>query len=204
MTQETKQHITIDGNHIYRVDGIVKPGFSEILVSMGFEKNPYWTDSGRDEGTALHKWFEFLARQPKKEDENYDSEENCDENKPDGRIAGKVRGISEFLYDHEFILKDSEKPLYAKAGYCCTPDAWGELDGVPCLIELKAGSPMKRHCLQTAAQQIALDDNGFKTEARYVLYLREEGYVLKVHEDSEDIDAWMSILWAYHAKEIYK
>ena len=192
MTQETKQHITIDGNHIYRVDGIVKPGFSEILASMGFEKNPYWTDSGRDEGTALHKWFEFLAKNGENKDE------------PDPRIAGKVKGISEFLYDHEFILKDSEKPLYAKAGYCCTPDAWGELDGVPCLIELKAGSPMKRHCLQTAAQQIALDDNGFKTEARYVLYLREEGYVLKVHEDSEDIDAWMSILWAYHAKEIYK
>ena len=59
---QTMTKVECDPNHIYRADGIVKPGFSEICKSVGFPDNPFWTDAGREEGVALHKWLLFLAK----------------------------------------------------------------------------------------------------------------------------------------------
>lgn len=191
MTTMTKPTVTLDADHIYRVDGRIVPGYSEICADLGFPKNPYWTDAGREEGTALSQWLLFLA-QGKESDAA-----------PDPRIVGRVEGIRKFLREHEFKFVGGETPLYSRFGFCVTPDIWGVLDGVQSVIEAKRGAVMKRHRLQTAAQAIALAEYDFPAVNRFCLYLKDGGYVLEDHEDEEDFEAWRALVSAYHARGIY-
>ena len=186
--------VTLDkGPHIYRVDNIVRPGYSEILDSVGFPKNPFWTEEGKILGTSIHEWLLFLAK-----GEVADSA-------PDPRIAGRILGIEKFLREHRFEFVGGEAPLYCQSlGYCVTPDLWGNLDGEPTVIEAKRGAKMIRHKLQTAAQALALDEIGFHAEKRLGLYLQDGSYIPEYHDDEEDFECWKAIVAGYYAKEQYK
>jgi CRISPR/Cas system-associated exonuclease Cas4 (RecB family) len=191
MTTATRA-VRLDEDHRYWVGSLNVPGYSEILDSMGFPKNPFWTEAGRAEGEALHQWLLFLAQG------------NEPASEPDARIAGRVAGIQKFFAEHAFEFVGGETPLYSPVGYCCTPDLWGRLEGVPVVIEAKRGSKMKRHALQTAAQARALEDSGFPVRLRYALYLKDGGYTLEEHRDMDDDQAWLCIVSAYNARGIYK
>ncbi len=181
-----------DKDHIYTVEAQVKPGFSEILEKSGFPKNKFWTEEGRAEGAALHKWLLFLAQG------------NVPNAEPDPRIAGRVRGIQKFFAENEFLFVGGEVPLYCPSlGYCVTPDLFGYLNGTPTVIEAKRGAAMARHKLQTAAQFIALTENGFPVENRLGLNLKNEGYTPDPHDDDEDFEAWRGIVAGHFAKERY-
>src|SRR5258708_1374343 len=190
----TKTHeVRLDANHLYWVDGVRRPGYSEILDNMGFPKNPFWNDAGRDQGTALSQWLLFLAQ-------GNEATEN-----PDPRIAGRVAGIQKFFKEHEFVFVGGETPLYnEERGHCVTPDIYGYLDGVSSVIEAKRGARMERHKLQTAAQTSTLEENGFMPVNQLSLYLNDCGYSLEAHEDNEDFECWFAILSGYMAKERYK
>ena len=189
---QTKEKLILDAQHLYWLGKENKPGFSEICANIGFPKNKFWTEDGRAEGQALHQWLLFLAQG------NVPAEE------PDPRIAGRVRGIQKFFRDHDFEFVGEETPLYCPSmGYCVTPDLWGRLDGVRTVIEAKRGAKMKRYFLQTAAQSMALKENGFDVEARLGLYLKDDGYTPEPHEDDEDFECWAAIVSGYHAKARY-
>lgn len=190
-----KRVVTCDENHIYRIDGIIKRGYSEILDLAGFPKNPHWTEAGREEGTALSQWLLFLATG------------GVPESDPDPRIAGRVEGIRKFLSEHRFEFVGGETPLYCPtADICCTPDLWGNLDGVPALIEAKRGAAMKRHRLQTACQFMTLAENDFTPKARFALYLKDGDFSLIPHDDEEDFFCWQAIvdgIPGYNARRQY-
>lgn len=192
MTTTTEQKIILDEQHRYWRGSIQVPGFSEILEAMGWPKNPYWTPEGREEGRAIHEWLLFL------------SQGKDTDSPPDPRIAGRVEGIRKFLSVHRFELAGGETPQYSPLGYCCTPDLWGNLDGLPTIIEAKRGAAMGRHKLQTAAQFMALDASGFTAVRRLGLYLKDGDFALEEHDDEQDFDAWRSIVSAYNARGIYE
>jgi hypothetical protein len=190
--------ITLDSEHRYWQDGRRIPGFSEILVDVGFAPNPFWTAAGRDEGTALHQWIAFIATSPYPADDE-----------PDPRIAGRVAGFRKFVKEFHFTAAGAEEIQHEPTlGYCCTPDLWGymptALPGSPrVLVECKRGARAKTHRLQTAAQSLALEARGFAVQERYALYLKDGGYSLERHDDDEDFEHWKAIVYAYHAKRRY-
>jgi len=185
--------LTLDADHRYWWDKQSVPGFSEICKDLGGTKdNPFYTDEGRDEGMALHKWLIFLASGQEAKDE------------PDERIAGRVAGIRKFLGESAFRFEGGETPLYCKPlNFACTPDIWGHLGSRAAVVEAKRGKKLKYHCLQTAAQKIALASNGFIALDRYSLHLRDGDYRLEQHTDKADEDRWKILVMAYHAKTHY-
>lgn len=181
--------LTFDENHRYWDEGVNIPGFSEIKTALGIGINPFYTDDGRDEGTALHAWIIFLAS---------GNEPNTE---PDPRIAGRVAGFRKFLADSGFKFEGGEKPMRSRAlGYCCTPDIYGQMGGARSLIEAKRGAEEGWHRLQTQAQKIALAENGIICRDRYALYLRDGDYRLKKHEDKTDEAKWRALVNGYHAR----
>jgi CRISPR/Cas system-associated exonuclease Cas4 (RecB family) len=188
--------VRLDEDHRYWVGSLNVPGYSEILDSMGFPKNPFWTEAGRAEGEALHQWLLFLAQG------------NEPASEPDARIAGRVAGIQKFFAEHAFEFVGGESPLYSPVGYCCTPDLWGRLEGAPVVIEAKRGSKMKRHALQTAAQARALEDSGF-TVRLPLRPLPQRRRTTTLRRSTDDMDDDFRLLAvhrfsAYNARGIYK
>lgn len=184
--------IRLDYEHRYWFGDQRIPGFTEIASSF-FPSNPYWTEGGRDEGTHLHQCCALLA------------ENDLDWASVNPIVLPRVRAFEKFLSESGFVMSGSERPLYVPTPrYACTPDWWGHIGAFSVVIDGKRGAKLKVHSLQTAAQKIALEANGFKTQKRYSLYLKDDGYRLEPHEDYSDLMRWQALVAAYHAKEFYK
>lgn len=203
----SKHVVTLDENHIYRVDGTIESGFTEICVSQQVGKKPcpecakgvrhqhdgnFYTEEGREEGNALHAWLLFLAQGNKPEVE------------PDERIRGRVEGIKKFLRESGLVLAGGEVPLFDPINrFCVTPDIFGYIGNVAWVIDAKRGGKLKIHELQTAAQKIALPSIGFHAERRGSLYLKDGDYRLPEHKDRDDEKRWKAIVSAHHSKQFY-
>ena len=190
---QTTEKIRLDESHIYWLGQERIPGYSEIMKSAGIGINPFWTDSGRDLGTALHQWVLFLAQGQEPEDA------------PDERIAGRVAAFRRFIEESGFKFAGGEEPQYEpNLRYACTPDLWGHIGSFSCVIDVKSGAKELSHSAQTAAQKLALAANGFRAQKRYALYLKDDKtYRLCEHMDSVDESRWRAIVTAHHAKQWY-
>jgi hypothetical protein len=180
--------------HTYWLGDKKVPGYSEIIKEMGVAKeNKFYTDAGREEGISLHLWLAFLVRG------------KVPSAPPDPRIAGRVEGIQKFIKDTGFKIVGGEEPMYNPfIRYACTPDLWGHMGGKSWTIDLKRGAKLKIHRLQTFAQQTALSANGFMSQKRGVLYLKDGDYRLEEHtENIKDGYAWRATVYAYHATREY-
>lgn len=182
--------INLDADHIYTTpDGVRRPGFSEIVAAMGVcKENPFWTEAGRVRGTAVHQWAAFYA------------EGKNTLTKVDDRIAARVMKFREWLKMSKFKTIGAEIPLYDPIrNFCCTEDLFGTMGKDTWVIDLKNGGPLKIHELQTAAQKIALSENGFSAVRRGGLYIKDNSVRLKEHTDRDDIKRWRKIVAGYHA-----
>ena len=178
--------------HTYWLGERQVPGYTQIAKDLGIIKeNPFYTDEGRAEGQALHLWFKHLASGLEVK------------RVPDPRIVGRVQAIQKFLSETGFKMTGGEEAQYDPVtGFACTPDIWGTLGVWTWVIDLKRGAKMKSHALQTAAQTIALQANGFRAQKRGCLYLRETGdYRLDEHKDQLDIIKWRGFVYAYQTKK---
>lgn len=185
--------IRLDENHVYWRGTARVPGFTEICKNLGvIGDNPFYTEEGRAEGVAIHQWAIFLA-----------SGQEPDES-PDDRIAGRVEGYRKFLRESGFSFKGGEEPVYhSSLVYACTPDPYGDLNGVLSVIDIKRGSKEPWHPLQTAAQKMALASNGIFAQNRYGLYLMDGDYRLIPHTDKADEMRWTALVTAFHAKTFH-
>ena len=156
------------------------PGYSEIVRDMGVVKdNPFWSDTGREIGIALHAWLLHLA------------ELKPEVAEPDPRIAGKVGGIRKFLRESGFKFQFGEVPQYDPVSrYACTPDLCGHLGNFSVNIDAKAGAAHKSHVLQLAAQRIALKAGGFHVQKSFSLYLKNNDYRLVEQDTREHEPRW--------------
>lgn len=189
----------LDAKHIYwrKMEGqkeYTVPGFTEIIKSYGLADNAFWTEAGRDEGTAIAQWMLFLFRG------------GVAVKQADPRIAGRVEAIKNFIRDTGFVFAGGETPLYSKTlRHGVMPDLWGFIGSFSWCIDGKRGAKSKTHKLQTAAQKLALLDNGFGAQKRGALYLKDDGtYKLDEHTDAGDEARWRSIAYGYHAAQFYK
>lgn len=186
--------LTLSTDHKYAWNGQHVPGFSEICADLGVtEKNPFYTEAGREEGTLLHEWLLFLAQ----------GQEPADP--PDPRIAGRVEGIKKFLVESRFKFEQGEEKVYHPIlRYACTPDLVGQMAGSRCIVETKRGARLKSHQLQTAAQKLAIEANGIYCRDRYALYLKDGDYRLEKHEDKLDMERWKTLPPAWHTMNWYR
>jgi hypothetical protein len=176
--------------HIYTIPGpIVVPGYSEICAAMGVTRpNKFYTEEGRVEGQALHKWLRFLVtvRTPS--------------SPPDPRIAGRVAGIRKFIKESGIRFVGGESPRYdPRTRVACTKDLWGYIGPWAWVIDAKRGSKLASHRLQTACQKIVLTANDFRPQKRAALYLKDGDYRLDEHTEPIDEKNWRAIASGYHA-----
>ncbi len=188
--------VRIDPDHRYWIpDGTAPtgsrqvPGYSEICAAIGVTKpNPFYTEDGRERGSAVHEWASFIAQG------------KITKADPDGRIKARVDQFRRFIRDTRFVLAGTETPMYDPvAGFACTPDLWGSIGVWSWVIDVKTGGKQKSHALQTSAQSVALKANGFRAQKRGVAYLKDGNYRLIDHANPEDESNWRAIVAGYHA-----
>lgn len=185
-------NLTLDNNHIYRLDNMVIPGFSQIVQDLGLVDlsmvKPDDLRFKREVGTAVHKAI-FLHNAGRL---NMDS---LDEN-----VTPYFNSWLKFieLYHPKILTQYSEKPICSvKWRYGVTPDIVAELKPGNTIIELKSTSTMSPViALQTEAQAIAiLETYKLKIKQRWGLQLIPNTMPkLSVYEDMSDFTAWISAL----------
>lgn len=178
-------HLTLDENHIYRLDGAVIPGVTTILDSHGlissFAKDPIAAERGRLVHDAA-----FLLVQGR-----------LDWATVDARLLGYVLSYAQLLDHTQWLSRAAEvsqwDPDYLFAG---TFDADFESNW---LADLKTGTPSKWHPLQTAAYKRLNGDKG----RRAAIYLQADGSMAKLleHTDRSDWPNFLSCLNVYRLKE---
>jgi hypothetical protein len=118
-------------DHVYRMDGAIVPGMSEITTALGIVDRSYFTDYGRERGTAVHTALEYHLGG------------GLDWASVDERVKPYVEGAILFLDDAKVkpgpgthVERPLFHPLYRCAG---TPDLVCEAFGEPCVPDWKSG-----------------------------------------------------------------
>jgi hypothetical protein len=163
------------------------PSCTQILQQSGFIDSRWYTEEGRDRGHAVHALSDM------------DFRNRTDAINP--TLAGYLEGRRRFVEDHNFVWEGGEQPLIGEIGGCyygVTPDFYGHFRGKPyhpVIVEIKTYTVPEWVGLQTAAQEIALMQNGlipkvFRGE-RLGLQLFDDGHY-KVYPfwDWMDIQKW--------------
>lgn len=178
--------IVLDSDHRYFVDGVRKPGVTEILDFNGlipqFSKN----DFAAEKGSAIHLAAKLLFQ-------------GClDWSTVDERIVQYVRSLELFISTTGFKALSVEQAGYQRVfDYCGTWDVTGMFsnDSNDIVIDLKSGSPAKWHGVQLASYQQLCS-----AKRRASLYLQVDGSIAKFveHKDPNHWKVFVACL------EIYK
>lgn len=109
------QVISLDrDNHIYTVDGIVKPGVTDLCAIYGDDVDEWMEDAmdkAADRGVTMHSVLEMALN-----GEDYDGEYQSS-------YAPWVRSIERFLAENIIIPVAIEEPIYSpRLDVCGTPD----------------------------------------------------------------------------------
>ena len=133
---------------------------TEVLRLAGLIDTAWYTDAGRDRGTAVHLACQFL------------DEGDLDEGSVDPEISGYLDGYRKFKSDRGVAPEWIETPLFKANLYAGTPDRVF-VTRPRSLWDLKTGAPQGWHALQAAAYVHLLDDPC--SYSRFGLYLKGDG-----------------------------
>lgn len=167
------------------------PSVTGILKAVGIIDTAFYTEEGRERGSAVHLACEFL------------DQGDLDESTIDLQIAGYVEAYKKFKSDTGWEFDWIEAPVSDKAHtYAGTPDRI--LVSRPRrIIDLKTGPFQKWHAIQAAAYANCLDD--FFSYSRFGVYLQGSGkYSLREYPKAEfvsDLAIFQSALNIYYWKE---
>jgi len=190
--------------HTYRVDGNVKPGYSEIMESVGlkplfYSDDPFHREFGRagHEATSLYDAGRLnLATL-------------------DPRLIPALDCYRDFLEVTRFKVRANEKPLYSRRhGFCTRIDRAGIMNFRFGIVELKFGTSVDWSTeQQLSAHQVAWEDN-FLFEPicfKYVLHLRRHDKIvtpstkwtwsLVTKWTDTSTQTWLSVLDWYKLKK---
>jgi len=168
--------IECDDDHIYRVDGDIKPGVSEILKAGGYG-DPSLTAGGfvigedvieaaGEKGHLIHEGVSLLVAGIL----DWESIEDED-------ILEGVTAFEEWKVDSGFEPLDSEKLFFEPTlGYCGTRDLKGLIGGRLTIVDVKTGSAGLKpwHRYQLAAYAYPESNCGENWPDRLIVHLRPE------------------------------
>lgn len=129
------EQITLDDKHIYRVNGIIKPGVTEILSATGlidlWSIPVYALEAARKLGTAAHKMTALYDRG------------NLNEAILDPFLIPYLNAWKLFLKETDFKTLAVENRVFSKNfDYCGTLDRVGTIDGNLFMIDIKTSTGM--------------------------------------------------------------
>jgi len=175
-------------SHIYRIDGVVVPSVTQVLVAEGFIDATWFTEYSRDKGINKHLTIHY-----------YETDQ-LDEENLDPVLKNTLDAWKAFKLDTGFVVSASETPLYsAQYRFAGTPDILGTFrDTTPAIIDFKGQVVSPWVGLQLAAQEILEGTHGRK---RFALQLMDTGkYKLHLFTDRQDRNIFMAALSIHHWK----
>lgn len=182
-------NIALDANHIYTVNGVVKPGTTGILDGCGLISDFSKQEFAAQRGEAIHQGGALLFQ------------DRLDWTTVEPRIFGYLYSLEQFRKTTGFKAVTVEQKGYHKLyDYCGKWDVtglfpWSALIEDDWLIDLKSGVPAKWHKLQTALYQRMAG-----TKHRGCLYLQPDGSLPKLVEHKDPND-WRA---AYAARKLFE
>ena len=195
--------LELDENHIYRLDGVVIPGCTQVLKAMGCTPGFNFMSEDqlefyRSRGHAVHKAVELSIR-GELDKRTLDQKE----------VKPYLVGWERFCNDHKVdaMRVDGEwlveRPMHHRIfRYGVTPDVVAYVDNQYGVIEIKATSSHSPATdLQTAAQLMAVKDAGFGegTLRMGLRLLKEEPYyVVRWCTEKSDPAVFLSLLNSYN------
>jgi hypothetical protein len=167
------------------------PSVTGILKAAGIIDATFFTEEGRERGSAVHLACEYF------------DQGDLDEDSLDEQIAGYVDAYKTFKSASGWEFDWIEFPVMDKTGmYAGTPDR-ALVSRPRKLVDIKTGAHQKWHGPQTAAYVNCLDDPF--SYSRYGLYLQGNGkFTLREYPKAEfisDLAIFQSALNIYYWKE---
>ena len=184
-------------DHSYWLDDERIPSVTEIIrflnVDVMSSANREMRNAAAERGTRIHEACTVYDFDPDAE--------------VDGDIAGYVKAYADFKRDYrieEWHL--FEAMLYCRDGFAGTLDRYGEIDGVPTVLDIKTGSKlnMRVHSIQLYAYKELLRLNNYKVDQGAILHLKKNGeYSLKLVTDIRVNDDYRDIFYRCFDLHLY-
>ena len=191
--------LTIDKNHIYRWDGIIIPGVTEILSAVGIvDVSAVPTarlEAARHFGIAVHRACELYDR-------GLLAEDILDVN-----LRPYLAGWALFRQEYGFVPDNNgiEKSLFSsRYRFAGTIDRFGKcrIDNTLIIVDIKSGVEVPSVPVQMAAYEILVRETSgispLKTR-RLGIYLDKNGtYKIRDYKDKLDANIFLSTLSIYN------
>jgi hypothetical protein len=154
--------------HIYRVDGVVVPGVTEMCGIYGDDVDEYVEEKmerAADRGVTMHLVLEMALR-----GDDYDGEYPA-------MYEDHVQCIERFLSEHEVVPLAIEEPIYSpRLCVAGTPDLLCIYDGVLALLDYKFVSAINKRKVraQLTGYNEIYNDNGVFPEQMWAIHFTKE------------------------------
>jgi len=184
-----KIHFQEEGHLYFNERGVKVPCVSDILAHFGFSDfsfvNPEVLKAAQDFGSNVHATTHLY---------DIDDLAECDP-QVEPYLDGWIKFKAAYGFDEFEVI---EEPMYSKVwGFAGMPDRVFK-DILP---DIKTGSQMVHHKIQTAFYQILVEENyKIKIRKRLSVYLRENKYFTDFHKDRTDINIAKSLASIYNFK----
>lgn len=182
--------IELDEDHIYTVDGVVVPGVTDALQSVGFIDSWWFSEDATKRGTHVHTATEYYDK----------GDLDMDSVWPD--YLPYVEAYIKFKKDTGFEPLEIEKRFYNERwNYAGTLDRIGRLAGIIALIDIKTGAHAFWWPIQLAGYALGVRVE-YPKLARYSLRLRSDGtYTLSPpYIELYDFDIFKSVMTIHQYK----
>lgn len=189
--------ITLDENHIYRLDGQIIPGCSQILKSCGLSDYSNVPkdilDAASNFGTAVHLATALW-------DKN-----TLDMSTLSEPLVPYLEGWKRFIDDYKptVLTEWTENPMGSvKYRFGCTPDRVLIVRDKIWVLDIKTTSSiLPSIAIQTAAQAICIKENYKKVHKRVAIQLTENNYKLFPFDKPSDEATFLACLRVFNWKK---
>lgn len=186
--------ITCDGDHTYRVDGVIRPGVTEILKGVGFIDDTYYTPESSQRGTYVHRAIELYHTV------------GLDIKTVHKSLLPYFEGYLKFLKEVRYtnvVCKDLvEKKLYHSIyQYCGRLDLAFTTDSGLNVFDIKTGSVPWHTKYQLEGYGELIRYAGYKVHKLYALHLPGNGtYKMIQYGSARDLSVFQAATTIMNAK----
>lgn len=157
-----------DATHTYYADGVKVPSVTQVLSPLYSDvaavANPILRDMAAKRGSRVHEATML-----------WDYTGDITDDLLDAETAPYITAYIDWERDYRPRMLRIEYPL-TNGHYAGTIDRLAEVDGVPCVIDIKTGQPdVRAVSAQCYAYRELLRESGTPAEKLYVLQLKKEG-----------------------------